>query len=246
MAGFLYFLPNERAYSPAKLVEYGLSHTTDHGVPMHVQQVVRGPQNQPGVVIGASDRWSQGDVKWSDRLRYKPFPKPHAAKQAICCWLADQPMPTPTELARVKQLEGEPLTLADSQSWVVPYARRWEDGGYSVKLPRTIDIDDDGAFVMGEVLPQYSAIWRHATTYWQQLVESSKAVEGGEPVRFTIDNPMQIVTDALAANYRVSARELGIMQAIDDQMVEAILHILVDMAGLNQLEKKTENDIGDG
>ena len=246
MPGFLYFLPNERTYSPSKLVEYGLTHAIDPGVSMNYQQVVRGPNSEPGVLIGASDRWDQSDVRWSERLKHRPFPKPHAAKQAMCCWLVDMPLPTPSELARTKQLEGQALTLADNQHWIVPHARRWENGAYGVKLPRTIDVDDDGAFVMGEVLPQYSAIWTHAVTYWDQLTDSARAVQAGETGGFIIQNPIQIVADALAANYRVSARELGVLQAIDDQLVQSVLNILVDYAGMAQLEKKTENGTGNG
>lgn len=246
MPGFLYFLPGERSCSPAKLSEYGLSHAIDPGVSVHSQQVMRGPDGQPGMLLGAADRWTQGDVKWSDRMRHKPFPSTHAAKQATCCWLADEPLPGPSELARVKQLDGQALSLADGRPWLIPHARRWESEAYMVKLPRTVDIDDDGAFVMGDVLPQYQAIWQHATTYWQQLIDMATAEAGDESRTFQISNPMQIIVDALAANYRVSARELGIIQAIDDQMVERVLHILVDYAGMLSLEKKTENDTGDG
>lgn len=246
MPGFLYFLPNERSYCPAMLSQYGLGHAIDPGVSMLHQQVMRGPDNQPGMLLGASDRWTQGDVKWSDKLRHKPFPKPHAAKQAICCWVDGEPLPTPSDLSRVKQLEGQALTLADGQSWIIPHARRWEDGSYAVRLPRTIDVDDDGSFVMGDVLPQYAAIWKHATTYWQQMIDSAVAVQAGESGTFTINNPMQIIVDAIAANYRVSARELGVLQSIDDQLVESVLHILVDYAGMSQLEKKTESVTGNG
>jgi hypothetical protein len=246
MSGFLYFLPNERTYSASKLAEYGLTHAIDPGVSMNYQQVVRGPNSEPGVLIGAADRWSQSDVRWSERLKHRPFPKPHAAKQAMCCWLGDVPLPTPTELARVKQLEGQALTLADNQHWIVPHARRWENGAYGVKLPRTIDVDDDGSFVMGEVLPQYAAIWTHAVTYWDQIVKSLADIQAGESGTFTIDNPVQIIVDALATNYRVSARELGVLQSIDDQLVQSVLNILVDYAGMNQLKKKMESGTGDG
>lgn len=246
MPGFLYFLPNERVYSHPKLAEYGLLHAVDCGVPMAFQQVMRGPEGQPGVLIGASDRWTQGDVKWSDRLKFKSFPKTHAAKQAICCWLGDEPKPTPGDLVRIKQLDGKALTLADSCSWVIPHARRWQNGTVVQTLPRTVDVDDDGAFIQGDVLPQYAKIWQHAVTYWDQLMASAYAVQAGGVGDFAIENPMQIIVDCLAANYRVSARELGILQAIDDQLVTDVLSILIDSDGMHQLEKKTEKSIGNG
>lgn len=245
MPGFLYFLPSERTYQPIHLVEYGLQHIVDSGVGILQQQVIRGPGCQPGVLIGAEDRWTQGDVKWSDHLRHKPLPKPHAAKQAMCCWL-DGKIPAPADLVRVKQLSGQYLTLADGRPWLVPHARRWSGGQYLIELPRAVDIDDDGQFVMGDVLPQYAAIWEHACNYWDQLTESARKVQAGESGDFTINNPMQIIVDALAANYRVSARELGIMRAIDDQIVNDVLRVLIDYDGMSQLEKKTEGDIGTG
>jgi len=246
MPGFLYFLPNERTFQLPHLAEYGLNHIVDGSALLNQQQVVRGPDGQPGVLIGASDRWDQSDVKWSDRLNHKPFPKPHASKQAVCCWLSDVPLPTPDELARSTQLAGEVLTLADGRHWLIPHARRWQDAQYTIALPRTIDVNDDGGFIYGDVLPQYRKVWEHASRYWQTVLDAAVAVSDGSGGEFVYDNPMQLIVDSIAVNYRVSARELGVLQAIDDHMLVPVASVLIDAAGMKQLEKKTENATGNG
>lgn len=245
MAGFLYFLPDERTFQPSHLVEYGLTHIVDAGETVNRGQVIRGPDGKPGMVIGAAANWSDAEVKWSDRLSWRPFPKPHAAKQALCCWVTDDP-PGPSDLERSKQLTGEVLTLADGRGWLVPHARRWDDGQYTVAVPRTIDVNDDGQFVYGDVLPQYRAIWDHACRYWETITNAAKHADNNPNLEIEFDNPLQLIVDALSANYRVSARELGILQAIDDQQFHAVASILVDTAGMAQLQKKTDSDTGNG
>lgn len=249
MPGFLYFLPNERGpISPSLLNAYGLGHILDTGDKLHPQQVIRGPGNTPGLIIGNMSHGglTVGDVKWSDSLESRPFPKSHAEKQALCCWKSGA-LPKPEDLARRTQLTGEALTLADGQSWLIPHARRWENGVCTVALPRVLDVDDEtGEYVYGAVRPEYQQIWEHANRYWNLFVEASLKAAPGEGVSFTVTDPVDLIVAAIAANYRVSARELGILAAVDDQMLNMVASVLIDLTGADQLEKKTESDIGSG
>lgn len=250
MAGFIYFLPGETNFQESLLRKYGIEHIRDLGDSLLGQGVINGPDNQPGWLVGnASAGLTQHDVRWSDKLDWRPFPKSQAEgveRPALCCWKRDA-MPRPADLARRKQLTGEVLTLADNQCWLVPNARRWADDCFMVAVPRSVDIDNEtGSFVYGEVLPAYRKIWEHANCYWQNMVEASRLATPGEPAAFAIDNPIQLIVDALAANYRVSARELGILGAIDDQMVGMVADVLIDRDGMNLLEKKTDDATGNG
>lgn len=246
MSGFLYFLPGEQNYRPAQLVEYGLTHIVDAGDTILHRQVVRGPENRPGVVIGARASWSDADVKWSDGLRHRPFPAMYADKQALCCWV-DGELPGPADLARAKQLVGQHLTLADGNAWLIPHARQYSNGMYRETTPRTIDVDDQtGEFISGEVIPQYQAIWNHAEQYMKLMLATAEEIEDGEFRDIEFHHPLQLIVDSIAANYRVSARELGVLQIVDDQMYHAVASVLVDLAGMAQIQKKTGSDTGNG
>lgn len=241
VSGFLYFLPNATAFCPADLVRFGLQHIVDSDDTIERRQIVRGWHGLPGILIGNRRNWPDG-VAWSDGLHCRTFPSSHAENQAVCCWYD---IPKPSGLERSKQLAGKWLTLADGNKWLCPHARMCVDGKLQVTLPRTIDIDDDGHYVYGDVLPAYRKIWEHANAYWLGMSAAAENSQGGD-VRFQIDNPMQVIVDSLAANYRVSARELGVIGAIDDQLVAEIANVLVDMDGLLALQKKTDSDIGNG
>lgn len=241
MSGFLYFLPNERTYQPTHLVEYGLQHIVDAGVGILQQQVIRGPGCQPGVLIGAEDQWTQGDVKWSDQLKHRPFPKPHAAKQAMCCWL-DGKLPAANVLARTKQLPGQYLTLADGNKWLVPHARRWlDDGMYASVIPKVIGVDEEtGEYIAKDVAIQYRELNRLAEEYFSAYLAAAVQAGVNGQASIVIDDPIAFMFAALSANYRVSATELDVLGAVDEMAFGDFAAVIMDRKSIEPIQKKTE------
>lgn len=247
MAGFLYFLPEQRHYSPSMLGEYGLSHILDAGDHIHAVQVIRGPDGLAGMLLGNRRSWTDSDVSWSDRLAWRKFPRTHADRQAFLCWLKDAPLPAPADLARRSQLSGMPLTLADDRPWLIPHARRWTTEGMMVTVPRTIDVDEEsGEFVYGDVLPRYQDLWRRATDYWDALLAASEQASDSQQAEIEFVKPLDLIVCALAANYRVSRLELGVLQAMDDQLFESVASILIDLDGMHSISKKKVDGTGSG
>lgn len=247
MTGFLYFLPDVAPGNKTELIaQFGLEHIADTGDRLHFTDVIRGPENRRGALVGNLRSWTVSDIRWNDSLHWKTFPKTHAARQALCAYLPHA-LPGPADLQRTAMLPGQPLTLADGRAWMIPHARRWEDGIMTIALPRTLDLNEEtGEFVYGDVRQEYRKIWDHACRYWDAYSEAAKSAAQGDVVQFTVPNGTELVVDAIAANYRVSARELTILGALDDSQLNAIAGVLIDSAGMLELLKKTAAAIGTG
>src|SRR3990167_4604089 len=206
MSGFLYYLPDARGQVDNDLLSrFGLAHIRENDDPLHSRQVIRGPGDTPGLIVGNVINWDSAEVKQSESIEWKRFPKSHAESQAYLGWLKSEPLPKPDVLARKVQLAGEWLTLADGNRWLVPIARKVTDDGLQCALPLAFELDDDtGQWVPTKVLREYQAIWDHAIAYNAAMLAALEGRKEGEPISFTIPDAEQLVVDALAVNYRVS------------------------------------------
>ena len=232
MSGFLYFLPaaTQGGVDFATLKKYGLAHIVDTPKQELIHRGCLGPENIQGVIVGAADRWDFGDVKNSDAITWKRFPKV-VGPEGLSPWLGyveANGLPVTSELARSIQLPGEPLSLADGNEWLVPIARDIEG---NCKLPMAIDLDEEtGEWVLSKVRAEYSKIWNHAIGYYTALTVAALAArEANEPTfKFDIPDGEALVVDALATNYRVSARELATLGVLSTGMVQAVADVLCD------------------
>ena len=171
------------------------------------------------------------------------FPKSHAAKQAWCGWYRDS-VPTPGGLARKAQLPGKRIELADGNEWLVPIAR---DAGGMCSLPVSFDLDEEtGEWVGNKVQPKFQKIWEHAVEYYSTMMLAIVNTPEGETPSWLIPNYETLVVDALAVNYRVSARELSSLGVLVSGIAGTIADVLIDIEGWADLQKKTVNDTGSG
>lgn len=245
MSGFLYFLPSaaQGNISYDDLKRYGISHIVDSPKDSLIHRGCMGPENIQGVIVGAEDRWDFGQVKMNDQLTWKRFPKV-VGPDGLTPWLGwyeAEGMPTPIELARLNQIPGEHLTLADGNDWLVPVARDIE----GCKLPVAFDLDDEtGEWVRSKVRREYAAIWKHASDYYTAYIVAAMAArEKGETVvSFNIEDGESLVVDALAVNYRVSARELASLGVLSTGIVQKVANILCDWG--DSAKKKLEDNSG--
>jgi hypothetical protein len=249
MSGFLYFLPDQQAsrLSGEMLAAHGLSHIIDRrDQQLHARDIVaNGPGGLRGVVIGAADRWQVEEVKQSPALEWVRFPKAHADCQAWMGWVRERPLPKPAELARSQQLPGEWLTLADGEKWLVPIARDFEG---DCQLPLAFDLDDEtGEWVPAKVRNEYQKIWNHAQAYLIARIEAQLEAEANnqDTFSFVVPDGHALTADALAANYRVSQRELATLGVLVTGIVSEIANVLID-AHSDHFKKKRDEDTGNG
>jgi len=245
MAGFIYFLPGEINWQESLLAKYGIEHIRDLGDVMLNQGVINGPSNRPGLLVGnAASGLTQADVRWSDKLDFRPFPKSQAAgleHQALCCWVRGD-MPTPEVLARRKQLSGEILTLADNRKWLVPNARRWTEGGlYVSTIPKVIGVDEEtGEYIAKNVPVRFRKLNRHAEDYFASYMAAALQASTDGSASIIVNDPAGFMFAAIEANYRVSAFELDILEAIEESDFDQFVSVIMDRKAVDVIQKKTE------
>lgn len=251
MPGFFYFLPNARPSDiPAGLSKWGLAYLVDGEDASRriLHRQCRGPQGIDGLIVGSAANWQPEEVKNGDHLEWVKFPKAFAECQAWLGWLKGQPMPGPDDLARAKQISGELHSLADGNRWMIPIAKQFtEDNGFVSNLPMAYGLDEDtGDWIIDSVVPQYRAIWKHATDYLASMMEGIANPNAEGNVSWTIPDGEKLVVDAMQVNYRVSARELATLGVLVSGISQLIADTLIDSTGWVELKKKAVAGIGPG
>lgn len=267
MPSFLYFIPKARPsdINQEGLSRWGLSYLVDdlagvqkaEGTRLH-SRACSGIDGVEGVVVGSSANWSAEEVKLTDQIEWKKFPKSFIQGEGIDAEneklrpslgvIKGQPLPGPQDLARADQLSGKSLTLADANKWLIPNARVITDTGHAVcGLRCSFDLDDEtGDWVRGQVLPQYRKIWDHANAYVNNRLEAMLKATDGEPVTWEIPDWQAMVVDAIQVNYRVSARELATLGVLVTGLAQEIAKILIDDEGYDRIKKKEAGGTGAG
>jgi hypothetical protein len=204
------------------------------------------------MVGGSAAKFDAGLVKLlpPEQMQWTKFPKSFVADEAdrpSLGVIVGQPMPGPSDLAREKQINGKALTLVDGRQWLIPHARVISGDGYNCNLPVSFDLHEEtGEWILNQVQLPYRAIWNHANAYESSRVEAMIAAKPGESITWTIPDGEQMVADALAVNYRVSARELATMGLLVTGLASDVARVLVDDDGWQQLKKKAAPDTGVG
>lgn len=138
-------------------------------------------------------------------------------------------VPTPADLARQQQADGEYVNDAIGNRWLVPRARQYEvhESGqvvYHETLPAVLDVNDAGQWVRGDVISQYQHLWLFA----------NQIADGKDVIRD------DVFSAAFAANYHATAAELALLGAIDTQgdLFNRVLDVVMDeIRGLELLKK---------
>jgi hypothetical protein len=244
MSGFLYFLPNVRGQIDYKTLDlFGLSYVLDDkSQHFHRREVIsNGPGSMPGMVVGHPANWQVEEVKQSESIEWVKMPKTlgQEGKQAWLGWVRDQ-LPKPANLARVVQLPGEWLTLADENKWQLPIARKATG---QCALPCLFDIDEDsGEWIATRVRREYAKLWQYTNECYLTILHAAEAEAG----QYELPDYERIVTEAIQANYRVSSKELAILGVLDTSIAHDVVNVLLDLKGFEALKKNREPDTGDG
>jgi hypothetical protein len=238
MPGFLYYLPNCDKPSRKALDASGVGYAFPSDKWSH-SGCLRGPDGGRGLVLAAPDavptervRYTEADQTW------RQIP----GSSAWLGWFTDEP-PGPIDLRREKLLEGYPCPMADGREWIVPLAREAAESDGRVDrrqaLPRRLELNADGEFSAGDVLPDYCELNEIAARF----LDASERSEAGA---FSFEAVAAAVR-VLAHNYRIDRAEavaLGLFTFGGDEAARVLL-FCTDFPGWWKLQKKTAAAITD-
>lgn len=231
----LYFLATEAGTATkAVITKAGVAYAFDGQVTS--VRVLQGPNGKAGLVF------------WSAKFSYSGYSPEHQRWRSIpgseaMVGLDDRFEVLPELLKRENVLEGALVQLADDHAWEIPIARKRfvEDGKlvYVHNLPRSIGVDDEGEWVVGEPLLKYRYLWNVAEDYCVSCY-------GGEPREGARDmniwkELLNAAVEVLNTNYRLAAAEVSLLGLFSKQHAVKVLDVLIDAATLDSwLKKKAE------
>lgn len=235
MSHFQYFVPGRQRLTHQECREIGLGYAFESNpAPRPVDS---GPDGQRGVVLCATDErigFYPGKQTW------RRFP---GNATGLWCGMFDDQPPRPGDLARAELVPGNWLRLEDGHQWLAPMARRFEEIEdrlcWSHTLPTSLELDDEGRVVQGDVRPRYRRLWELAMRYEEAyLTAAADAPSRSGMVKFDFAEADELVPLALQVNYRVSLVELVMLGVYDTQMRTAVLDVLIDQATQLEFFKK--------
>jgi len=242
MAGFVYYLPDKKTNITADAIRaaglgYAFEEKLDGTLRMTVRQVSRGPSGEhAGVVVGDPFRIAPG------RIGFYPAEQEWRQLPQSTAWVGyyrDDP-PRPDQLWRKEVLPGHAVELGDGQKWEVPIVRGITevDGAITpyTPLPRRVDLNEEGAFVPGDVLPCYEGILRGVLTHYDRLVQAYAKQES----KVFCDD--QVAAELLTTNYCIGRVEIVVLGLFtwNSHHIMDVLNAAIDLPGFEELQKKVE------
>lgn len=244
MTGFYYFIPDEKSINRELLSKYGLEHIVDRTDSIPYREIIRGIDGMRGTILGCGRNFTDPtQLRFQDVPKWTQFSKQHSEHRAYLGYDPDK-LPTPAELERKSMLPGKPLKDELNRTWQLPTAHKVLHG---TQLPRRIDEDEDGEYIYGEVVSQYRKLWDLVEQYMQACVGAAEQAKEDDATEFsfTFGNALDFCVAAFSANYRVSRKELLVMEVLNTDLFQEVLPILIDASGLEQLKKSEDLDTGD-
>jgi hypothetical protein len=227
---FLYFIPRCNQCSRETIASVGLDAVLDAN-PLTAKVLANGPDGGPGLLL--CDRsYNHVPQMQADRQKWRAAPKRGADRAPFWVGIINDNPPAPTTLARTKQLDGAVVTMHDGSKWTVPRLIEWRDNDgdglvYDHKLPRILDINDDGQLVPTRIDPAYQAIWDEGWRLHDAL--TGKAADCGAAVMTVIESH-EFACRVLNLNYRVTALEVAMLGLFDDSLPIEVARIAIDDA----------------
>lgn len=230
---FLYFVPGRNTLGRHELAALGLAYLLEPGANFSTRGVPGGgPGGQSGVVFASVPPEETGHVKIDLAGQvWRQIP----GSEAWVGHYTDR-LPTPEQLARHEQVAGEGLELSDGNIWQVPVARSWtrNDAGedrWRVRLPRKLELNADGVWANGNVLPRLQPLWEVAQAW-------IGARTGRKESRFAGSGDIEAAILALQTNYKVGPVEVSLLGILREDLILRILDCLIDWSGWEEYLKK--------
>lgn len=225
MSGFLYYTSTKAKPSDTLGYAFDGGKGTSRGC-------TNGPDGKSGNVYAPPYQWDGAE----HRIGY--FADKQTWMQEGDWWVGRYNEPCElSAIEREKQLAGKHVKLGDGQRWHVPIARSFDHAGQHVHIPRTFT-RANGEWVYGACSPAYQRLWTATEEHLNKLYESA----GNGKLEVLIEDALEISVIALQANYCVAEAEVALLGLLNDQACQTILDVVVDLSGLNQIQKKTDFD----
>lgn len=240
---FLYAIIGDTPVDAGRLNAIGLGHIIDAPGDLITRQVMRGPWG--GAAFVAASRLSVDEHSvgcFEDRQEWIEFDGFWIGRDRTA-------YPDISRLARPKQLDGVEWIDWQGNRWLVPIARKWTaDYRHLSALPHYYGIAKDGTWKIAGVETRYESLWQLAMEIDDNRTAALEAADKAGLTSYSFDLPNldRVCSIVLGANYRVSKYEVGILNSIQQTSCQEICSIVVDDAGLAELQKKTAHDRGTG
>lgn len=245
MAGFLYYLSGGAMGVEIKaLQEQGLGYAFDKS--LNRREIKGGPDRGDGVLLSDCARVpSELLGYWPEKQTWRKIPGIPA--NAWSGFYADN-RPTPEDLARPEQLPGHWLELLDGRQWLVPMALEAAENGerwiFDNKIPVALDLDDEGRWTSGPVLPVYRRFHEVAEAWFDDCLNAGNSAEaqddGSYQVKLALKSDVfESAVQVLSVNYAIGRIEAAMLGLLSEQKAFDVLNCAVDLPGLKELQKKT-------
>lgn len=219
MPGFCYFADGfHNPMNDAAIAALGLSYAFPTA-PMYARLEGRTPSGGAGTIFGLEPQQPGGELAYRgpelQTWRKRPGDD--------CVWVGywNEHCPTPEGLARLVQLPGPLVTLADGQRWRVPRLMAYEaEVGFAIDLPCYADLDADGNWCNGGVVAEYADAEKFAMRIYEGVIQA----ELGNGKRLTSEEVLGFSARLLQFNYLVSDVEVAMLRLfkVDEQLKEIV------------------------
>ncbi len=231
----IYFLPGftKQALQPEEARKIGIGHAVEDGSGLSCVQTKKGPDGKSGLLAAPAG--------YKGKLRHDAKDQTWRKAPGGAYWVgrANDQAIGPTELARKERFDGELVELADGNKWLIPRLVGFLEGRPS-SLPRRFDLDDDGEPLV-RIHEKYQDIADRAWTLW--LTATGQL---GDQPELTYKEELQLATDALALNYRISHIEaVGLLRLLDTRSLTKVLRSLIDFEAIDEAVKRGKVGRGD-
>lgn len=221
-----------------------------------------GPDDGSGVILADGARVGAADCRVNcDAQVWRKIPKMNVW---VGFWKNKRPRPDDLIRPDALKL-GYPITMANGESWFAPLARGLseyqlseesknsvieagdtqgtitdDDGNMSLltpycPMPKGMDLDDEGEWSGGQILPQYQDLYDMALSYWSW--KCGEEVDG-EAVEFDYNARADASVRALQSNYFVGKAEVALLGLLDENCMDEVLDALVDVPVMRTWSKK--------
>jgi hypothetical protein len=219
-----YYIPGRQGATLDVLRDLGLGHAFEEATPKG-RLAGRGPDDGEGLFIAPTD--GRGLSRARTDLAWQKAP-------GQTWWIGTNGSGDPKALARDEQIDGHLVKLGDGNEWLVPVARSFARGSV---LPESLVLGDDGVSWVGEPLERFVAISAKAESV--ELAFRGDLPEDAVPLDM-LQEGAQIVTEALALNYRVSALEVSALRLLTGPIIARALWAFIDGPTLESVAKEME------
>ena len=199
-----------------------------------------GPGDEMGLLLRAEPATSTGNL--SPRFDYLPDDQTwqrvvdrSEGVERVLYWIGidNAEPPKPTDLARLKTVDGYLVKLGDGQMWKIPLIRQPSDSGMpGTNLPCDIEYGWDDMKNWQTVKAEYLDIWERSANVFDLVIVGVQPQDGdGALMR-------QFAFDCLALNYRLGPGEVNRLRLLDNEIAAEINKVAVGYRFLEELIAK--------